>query len=134
MTYDEPIGIESLVSNIGDILQQYTQNAGVRPFGVSMIVAGVDAGGSRLLTTDPSGSYRGYKAAALGANSEKARELLEKKYKDDISLDDAITLAIDAIKAAYSNGLKPENVNAAVISVETKSFKKLTEEEVKKHF
>ena len=134
MTYDEPIGIESLVGSIGDILQQYTQNAGVRPFGVSMIIAGVDAGGPRLLTTDPSGSYRGYKAAALGMNSEKAREVLEKKYKDDISLEDAITIAIDALKAAYSNGLKPENVNAAVITVASKSFRKLTEEEVKKHF
>ena len=134
MTYDEPIGIESLVTSIGEILQQYTQNAGVRPFGVSMIVAGVDATGPRLLTTDPSGSYRGYKATALGMNSEKARELLEKKYKNDISLDEATTLAIEALKAAYSNDLKPENINAAVITVEEKSFRKLNEEEVKKHF
>ena len=134
MTYDEPIGIESLVSSIGDVLQQYTQNAGVRPFGVSMIVAGVDASGPRLITTDPSGSYRGYKAAALGMNSEKGRELLEKKYKENITLDEAIALSIEALKAAYINSLKPENINAAIIPIETKTFKKLTEEEVKEHF
>jgi len=134
MTYDEPIGIESLVSSIGDVLQQYTQNAGVRPFGVSMIVAGVDASGPRLITTDPSGSYRGYKAAALGMNSEKGRELLEKKYKENITLDEAIALSIEALKAAYINSLKPENINAAIIPIETKTFKKLTEEEVKQHF
>ena len=134
MTYDESIGIESLVSNIGDILQQYTQNAGVRPFGVSMIIAGVDATGPRLLTTDPSGSYRGYKAAALGMNSEKAKELLEKKYQPDISLNDAVSLAIETIKVAYSNGLKTENVNAAVITAKDKMFKKLDDEEIAKHF
>ncbi len=134
MTYDEPINVESLVSSIGDILQQYTQNAGVRPFGVSMIVGGIDAGGPRLITTDPSGSYRGYKAAALGMNSEKAREILEKKYKPDMTLNESIALAIETVKTAYSNDLKPENINAAVIPVETKTFRKLTDEEVKKYF
>ncbi len=134
MTYDEPIGIESLVSNIGDSLQQYTQNAGVRPFGVSMIVAGVDSSGPRLITIDPSGSYRGYKAAALGMNTDKAKELLEKKYKTDVSLDDAVKLAIEAIKVAYSNGLKPENIHAAVISTKDKTFRKLSDEEVVKAF
>lgn len=134
MTYDESIGIESLVSNIGDVLQQYTQNAGVRPFGVSMIVAGVDSTGPRLLTTDPSGSYRGYKAAALGMNSDKAKEMLEKQYKPDISLDDAVHLALEAIKVAYPNGLKPENVHAAVIPAATKEFKRLNAEVVKKYF
>ena len=134
MTYDESIGVESLVSSIGDTLQQYTQNAGVRPFGVSMIVAGVDATGPRLITTDPSGSYRGYKAAALGMNSEKAKERLEKKYKADISLDEAVTLAIEAVKTAYANSLKPENINAAVIPTETKTFNKLSDEEIAKLF
>jgi proteasome alpha subunit len=99
-----------------------------------MIIAGVDISGPHLITTDPSGSYRGYKAAALGMNSEKARELLEKKYKDDITLDQALTLAIEAIKAAYTNDLKSENINAAVIPIDIKSFRKLTEEEIKKHF
>ncbi len=134
MTYDEPIGIEALVSAIGDILQQYTQNAGVRPFGVSMVVAGVDATGPRLITTDPSGSYRGYKAAALGMNSDKAKELLEKKYTTNISLEDAVALAIESVKTAYSNGLKPENVNAAVIPVENKTFRKLDASDVAKYF
>jgi proteasome alpha subunit len=83
MTYDEPIGIESLVSSIGDLLQQYTQNAGIRPFGVSMIIGGIEASTPKMLSIDPSGSYRGYKATALGMNSEKAREILEKKYRED---------------------------------------------------
>ena len=134
MTYDEPIGVESLVSNIGDTLQQYTQNAGVRPFGVSMIVGGVDFSGPRLISTDPSGSYRGYRAAALGINNEKAREVLEKKYRPEMSLDEAIALAIEAVKTAYGNSIKPENINAALIKTETKTLSKLTNEEIQKFF
>ena len=134
MTYDEPIGIESLVSSIGDLLQQYTQNAGIRPFGVSMIIGGLDTTGPRMISIDPSGSYRGYKATALGMNSEKAREILEKKYKTDMSTEEAVKLAIETVKVAYGNELKPENINVAVLSVETKTFRKLTLEEIKKAF
>ena len=134
MTYDEPIGIESLVSSLGDVLQQYTQNAGVRPFGVSMIVGGVDVTGPRLITTDPSGSYRGYKAAALGMNNEKAKDVLEKEYKAKMTLDEAVALAVKTVKTAYANDLKPENINAAVIPVDTKTYRKLSDDELSNIF
>ncbi|MBN1682796.1 archaeal proteasome endopeptidase complex subunit alpha [Candidatus Bathyarchaeota archaeon] len=134
MTYDEPIGIEGLVINVGDLLQQYTQNAGIRPFGVSMIIAGVDSTGPHLLSIDPSGSYRGYKATALGMNSEKGKEILEKQYNSNMSLDDITKLCIEAVKTAYGSSLKPENINVAIIPSSKKTFKKLTEEEVQKYF
>lgn len=133
LTYDEPIGIESLTSSLGDLLQQYTQNAGVRPFGVSMIIGGVDVTGCRMLSIDPSGSYRGYKATALGMNNEKARELLEKKYRQDMTLDEAIRLSIETIKTAYQNEVKAENINVSVITTASKVFKKLEDEEIKKY-
>jgi proteasome alpha subunit len=133
LTYDEPIGIESLTSSLGDLLQQYTQNAGVRPFGVSMIISGIDVTGCRMLSIDPSGSYRGYKATALGMNNEKARELLEKKYREDMKLDEAIRLSVEAIRTAYQNELKAENINISVITAASKAFRKLEEEEIKKY-
>jgi proteasome alpha subunit len=133
LTYDEPIGIESLTSSLGDLLQQYTQNAGVRPFGVSMIISGIDVTGCRMLSIDPSGSYRGYKATALGMNNEKARELLEKKYREDMKLDEAIRLSVEAIRTAYQNELKAENINISVITAASKVFKKLEDEEIKKY-
>lgn len=133
LTYDEPIGIESLTSSLGDLLQQYTQNAGVRPFGVSMIISGIDVTGCRMLSIDPSGSYRGYKATALGMNNEKARELLEKEYKQDMKLDEAIRLSVETIRTAYQNELKAENINISVITAASKAFKKLEDEEIKKY-
>jgi len=132
LTYDEPIGIESLTSSLGDLLQQYTQNAGVRPFGVSMIVGGVDVTGCRMLSIDPSGSYRGYKATALGMNNEKARELLEKKYRQDMTLDEAIRLSVETIRTAYQNEVKAENINVSVITTASKVLRKLEDEEIRK--
>jgi len=133
LTYDEPIGIESLTSSLGDLLQQYTQNAGVRPFGVSMIISGIDVTGCKMLSIDPSGSYRGYKATALGMNNEKAREILEKKYKQDIELNEAIKLSVETIRTAYQNEIKAENINVSVITTASKVFKKLEDEEIKKY-
>jgi proteasome alpha subunit len=133
LLYDEPVDIEMLARRLGDIAQMYTQHAGVRPFGVSTIIAGVDADGSRVMTTDPSGSYRGYKAAAVGRKSEEANKLLEERYKEDITLDGAVKLAVDAVKLASEGTLTPENVKVAVVPIETKVFRRLSDSEVQKH-
>jgi proteasome alpha subunit len=133
LLYDEPVDIEVLARRLGDLAQVYTQHAGVRPFGVSMIIAGYDATGSRVLTTDPSGAYRGFKATAVGRKNEEANRLLEEKYRDDMSLDEAVKLAIDAVNVASDIPVTSKTVKVAVIPAETKTFKRLTEEEVDKH-
>ncbi|MHA1836276.1 MAG: archaeal proteasome endopeptidase complex subunit alpha, partial [Candidatus Odinarchaeia archaeon] len=56
LTYDEPIMVETLVKKISDMKQVYTQQAGIRPFGVSLLIAGYDAKGPQLYSTDPSGT------------------------------------------------------------------------------
>jgi proteasome alpha subunit len=133
LLYNEPVDVEILARRLGDITQIYTQHAGVRPFGVSTIIVGVDSGGSRVMTTDPSGSYRGYKATAVGRKSEEANKLLEERYQDDITLDGAIGLAIEAIKNASEGTLTPDNVKVAIIPAETKVFRRLSDSEVLKH-
>ena len=131
--YDEPVDIEVLARRLGDLAQVYTQHAGVRPFGVSMIIAGYDATGSRVLTTDPSGAYRGFKATAVGRKNEEANRLLEEKYRDDMPLDEVVKLAIEAVNAASDTPVTSKTVKVAVIPAETKTFKRLTEEEVDKY-
>jgi len=103
MTYDEPADIEDLASGVGDLLQRYTQNAGVRPFGVSLLFGGVDDHRVSLLATDPSGSYRGYRATAVGRNSEKAVSVLQQEYRKEITLDEAIAISVQALKEASEN-------------------------------
>lgn len=133
LLYDELVDIESLAKRLGDIAQVYTQHAGVRPFGVSTIIAGIDATGSRVMTTDPSGSYRGYKAISVGRKSEEANKFLEERYNKEINLNEAIKLAIETIKLASEGSLSASNVKVAIVSSDTKVFRRLSDEEVQKH-
>lgn len=98
-----------------------------------MIIAGVDVNGPALLTTDPSGSYRGYKARALGRNADQANQLLDDKYVEGLSLDEAIKLAIDTINIASGGELKAASIKVAVIPTETKTMKRLSEDLVAKY-
>lgn len=133
LLYDEPVDIESLARRLGDISQVYTQHAGVRPFGVSMVIGGVDSQGSGVYTTDPSGSYKGYKAVAVGRKSDEANKMLIDRYVDELSLDQAINLAIEVIKEASDEEMTSENIKIAVIPSDTAVFKRLDAQEVDEH-
>jgi proteasome alpha subunit len=133
LLYDEAIDVEILTRRIGDISQIYTQHAGVRPFGVSTIIAGVDDTGSRVMTTDPSGSYRGYRAVAVGRKSDDANKLLEEKYRESMGLDEAVKLAVEAVKIASDGAMSSSNIKVAVIPADTKVFRRLSDEEVGNH-
>jgi proteasome alpha subunit len=134
LLYDEAVDIETLSKRIGDMAQVYTQHAGVRPFGVSMIIAGVDVEGARIFTTDPSGAYRGFKATAVGRRNDDANKLLEEKYVERSTIEESIELAIAAIKAASDSQITPQTVKVAVIRTETEKFERLSEEEVSEYF
>lgn len=133
MTYDEPADVEDLASAVGDLLQRYTQNAGVRPFGVSLLFGGVDGHRVSLIATDPSGSYRGYRATAVGRNSEKAITVLKEEYHEKITLDEAIALSVQALKEASENDLSADGMNIAVVTKESKKFRSLSIEEIQKY-
>ena len=133
LLYDEAPDVEGLVGTLSGRIQVYTQHGGIRPFGVSMIIAGVDVNGPALLTTDPSGSYRGYKARALGRNADQANRLLDDKYVEGLSLDEAIKLAIETINMASGGQLEAGSIKVAVIPTETKTMKRLSEDIVAKY-
>ncbi len=130
LMYDEPIDTEVLAKRIADIKQIYTQHSGVRPFGVAMVFAGIDKNGPRLLVTWPGGDYWGHKAASLGAGSEAATEVLESAYRDDLSLDEAVQLALQCLAKTVEGKLEPKKVRMAVIPAVDRKFRKLGDEEV----
>lgn len=130
LLYDEPVDVETLSRRIGDLVQVYTQHAGVRPFGVSMILGGVDSSGPRVLTTDPSGTYRGYRAVAVGRKSDEANKYLEEKYDAEIGIDEATRLAVEAVKVASEAEVSAKVIKVAVVPLDTRTFRRLTEEEV----
>ena len=66
VTYDTMIDVLSVVKDICELKQICTQSGGLRPFGVSLLVGGIDNEGPVLYETDPTGIYFGYKAAVIG--------------------------------------------------------------------
>jgi proteasome alpha subunit len=130
LTYDEPIDVEVVNKRICDIQQMYTQHAGVRPFGVSLIFGGVDNTGPRVFGTHPSGTYRGYKATALGAGRETVLTILKDEYKEKQSLENVKKLAIKCLMKALEARQLPLRIQIAVIPTETKKLVMLTDEEI----
>ncbi len=130
LIYDEPIEVETVARALGDLAQQYTQYAGVRPFGVSLIIAGIDKESPSLYTTDPSGTYLEYDAVAIGGGSDTANEYLEQSYKEDLSLDDAVDLALKCILRVNEGKVDPTNLKVAYINKEEKIMKMLPAQEI----
>jgi len=132
-TYDEPIGIETLSKEICDFKQSYTQSGGVRPFGVSLLIAGIEGGTTRLFETDPSGALLEYKATGIGSGRTEIMDFLEKKYGEDIKLDEAIKLGLEALKTVTDGVLDALNIEIGVIELSTRKFRKLNPSEVKNY-
>ncbi|MDR2873311.1 MAG: archaeal proteasome endopeptidase complex subunit alpha [Methanobrevibacter sp.] len=133
ITYNEPIRVGTLAKKICDLKQLYTQNGGVRPFGSALIIGGITNNECKLFETDPSGALIEYKATAIGAGRATAIEVFEKNYEDDLTLGEAIDLALDAIYESTENKTHESNVEIAIIDKETKTYSKLPEDEVEKH-
>jgi proteasome alpha subunit len=130
LMYDEPIDVEIITKRVGDVKQLYTQHAGVRPFGVSIIFGGVDKTGSRVFSTDPSGSYRGYKAVAVGIGRETVEGMLKEEYREDLNLDEAIKLAVKCLTRALEVRGEPKRIKISVISSDKKKIRALSDEEI----
>ena len=133
LMYDEPVDVEVVTKRIGDIMQLYTQHAGVRPFGVSLIFGGVDRTGPRIFTTDPSGSYKSYKAVAIGIGRETAEKMLEEEYREDLTLEEAIKLAAKCLLKAAQSRDEKTMIKLATVPTSTKRFKILSREETEKY-
>jgi proteasome alpha subunit len=130
LTYDEPIDTEVVTKRICDIQQMYTQHAGVRPFGVSIIFGGVDKTGTRVFGTHPSGTYRGYKATALGAGRETVLAILKDEYREEMSLEENTKLTVKCLVKALEARQLPPRIKIAVIPAATKKMEMLTGEKV----
>jgi len=131
LSYDEPISVESVTKEICDLKQLYTQNAGVRPFGVSLLIGGIDPTGEcRLYVTDPSGAYWAYYANAIGAGEQDVKDFLEKNYNPSIDLEAAKILAIKTLMKVIEGDLDNEKMDLVVISKEKREVEFIPENEI----
>jgi len=130
LNYDERISVKDSTLNICEYLQLFTQNAGVRPFGVSFLIAGIDTNGeASLYLTDPSGAMWGYKAFAIGSGATEARAYLEENYKEDISDEELKLLPLRTLKELMGDNLNKDTFDVAFILKDDVKFKLLNEQE-----
>merc|ERR1719379_3109356 len=98
LVYQNPMPVEQLVRRMADNKQYFTMHGGVRPYGVSILYCGWDKHlGFQLYQSDPSGNYGGWKATAIGSNNQAASSLLKNDYAEDITIDNALELAVKVL-------------------------------------
>ena len=124
VTYDEPIDTASLVKDICDMKQQFTQFGGARPFGVSILFAGVN-NEPELYLTDPTGIYFQYKATAIGEAENEIKDILNKEYKESMNIDDGISLGVKALKKVLGKEFDIKRIDGAYIKIDEKQFKRI---------
>ncbi len=132
LIYGEPITVKNLAKRIAVHKQQFTQYAGLRPFGVMMMIGGIDEE-PKLYVTHPGGAFYDYAAFAVGKNSDKVNETLKQTYKEDMSLDECLKYAIKLIMEAEEGEVTADSLEVAVIDRETKKFRKLSRDELEKY-
>jgi len=132
MIYDEYVQVETVAKHLADQSQQFTQYAGVRPFGVSLIIGGVDEHGSAIYLTDPSGSYISYDAVAIGSGADRVTDFLEKSYKSELSFDDTGALAVAAIYLVSEEKEASKHIKMSQIKADTKKYEIVSDEQIAK--
>ncbi|CAG8706395.1 23559_t:CDS:2, partial [Gigaspora margarita] len=134
-TYNEKIKVESVTQAVCDLALRFGESAHgeesimSRPFGVALLIAGVDEKGPQLYHADPSGTFMQYDAKAIGSGSEGAQTELQEEYDKSISLVNAETLSLKVLKQVMEEKLNNTNVQLASITPEY-GFRIYSEEEL----
>ncbi|MCP3685883.1 MAG: archaeal proteasome endopeptidase complex subunit alpha [bacterium] len=130
VTFDSPIDTLSIVKDICNLKQICTQSGGLRPFGVSILIAGVDSTGPKLFATDPTGIFFQYRATIIGEGEAEIEDMMKKEYKNDLSLQEGLKLAMKALNKVLNKDFNINRIDGAYIATNDKKFKKLTKQEL----
>ena len=131
ITYDSPIETESVVKEIANVKQQFTQYGGARPFGVSMMTAGINRKKMELFVSDITGNYFSYHANAIGESDDKIKEKLREKYKQNLKIKEGIKLALEIFKEIKGNKFSLSKFELVYINSENKKIKRIEGEKNK---
>ncbi len=132
VTYDSAIDTLTVVKDICDLKQVCTQSGGLRPFGVSILVAGIDDHTPRLYETDPTGIFFQYKATAIGEGEIEVEEILHSEYKPELTIEEGFRVSLKALKKVLGENFKVGRIDAAYIKTDEKKFKKFSKEKIEK--
>ena len=132
VTYDSPIDILTVVKDICNLKQTCTQSGGLRPFGVSLLFAGVDITGPKVFETDPTGIFFQFKATVIGEGETEIEEMLHKEYKESMTINDCLKLAIKGLVKTLGENFNIDRVDAAYIKIADKKYTKFDKKEIEK--
>ena len=132
VTYDSEIDTLTIVKDICDLKQVCTQSGGLRPFGVSVLVAGIDDHTPKLFETDPIGIYFQYRATAIGEGEVEVEEILHNEYKPELTIEDGLKLSLKALKKVLGENFNVERIDAAYITTAEKKFRRVAKPKVEK--
>ena len=128
LTYGRAMPLRSLVDMIGEKAQVNTQVYGKRPYGVGLLVAGVDERGPHMFEFQPSGMTDEMVAFAIGARSQMARTYLERNIDAfaDCSQEELVKHGLQALKESLvqDKELTVENTSVGLVGVKTEGGKK----------
>ena len=131
VTYDSPIEPELVIKDISNVKQQFSQYGGARPFGVSLMIAGINSKKPELFTSDITGNYLSYYANAIGENDEKIREKLREKYSPNLTIKKATKLAIDIFKEMQDKKFDINKLELAYLKNDNAKLKRIEGEKIK---
>lgn len=135
VTYDAPVDIISVVKDICNLKQICTQSGGLRPFGVSLLIGGIDPDGkARVFETDPTGTFFEYKATAIGEGEPEIEEILVKEYKESLTVEEGLRLCVKALMTVLDKNLGVERIDAAYVTKKEKKFTMLTRDRLERVF
>jgi proteasome alpha subunit len=132
VTYDTSIDTSTVVKDVASLCQICTQSGGLRPFGVSLIIAGIDSDGPKLFETDPTGIFFQFKATVIGEGEPEIEEILGKEYHERLTMQDGLSLALNALSKVLDKNFNVERVDAAFISNKEKKFMKFKRSDLEK--
>jgi len=131
ITYDSAIEPELIIKEISNIKQQFTQYGGARPFGVALMVAGVNGKKPELYTSDITGNYFSYYATAIGEGDEKIKEKLKEKYSQDLTIKKGAKLALNIFEEIQGKKFDMNKFELSYIKSDDGKLKVLEGEEIK---
>jgi proteasome alpha subunit len=130
VTYDSPIEPELVIKDLANVKQQFSQYGGARPFGVSLMIAGMNNKKPELYSSDVTGNYVAYHATAIGENDDKIKEKLRERYKPELTIKKGVKLAIDIFKELEEKRFNWNRFELVYIKNEDSELKRLYGEEL----
>ena len=111
-----------MAMNFGEGYEGSKRKPMARPFGVALLIAGVDETGPRLYQTDPSGTYFEWQARAIGSGGDTAMSTIKESYHKNMSLVEAEKLVLKTLKQVMEEKISRDTVEVCIIRADTKQL------------